>query len=118
MVVSLMFVINPFFNWVYMVYGIFTAGQRTWEVLEPMLAQRTRTPQHSRPSNMQKPRAMISTSYPKLSGLPPTQEKGSVPLQPSDHLEGRFAPAERLPGGWYQQGNDSGLTLPNMLPRN
>ena len=26
----LMFVINPFFNWYYMVYGIFTAGQRTW----------------------------------------------------------------------------------------
>ena len=26
----LMFVVNPFFNWVYMVYGIFTAGQRTW----------------------------------------------------------------------------------------
>ena len=25
-----MFIINPFFNWVYMVYGIFTAGQRTW----------------------------------------------------------------------------------------
>ena len=26
----LMFVMNPFFNWYYMVYGIFTAGQRTW----------------------------------------------------------------------------------------
>lgn len=25
-----MFVVNPFFNWYYMVYGIFTAGQRTW----------------------------------------------------------------------------------------
>ncbi|KAM5348481.1 hypothetical protein ACJ41O_008305 [Fusarium nematophilum] len=26
----LMFILNPFFNWYYMVYGIFTAGQRTW----------------------------------------------------------------------------------------
>ncbi|KAI5286796.1 hypothetical protein KEM52_001865, partial [Ascosphaera acerosa] len=26
----LMFLLNPFFNWLYMVYGIFTAGQRTW----------------------------------------------------------------------------------------
>ena len=26
----LMFVFNPFFNWVYMIYGICTAGQRTW----------------------------------------------------------------------------------------
>jgi chitin synthase len=25
-----MFVLNPFFNWYYMIYGIFTAGQRTW----------------------------------------------------------------------------------------
>ncbi|ROW15245.1 hypothetical protein VPNG_02945 [Cytospora leucostoma] len=25
-----MFVLNPFMNWYYMVYGIFTAGQRTW----------------------------------------------------------------------------------------
>lgn len=26
----LVFVLNPFFNWLYMIYGIFTAGQRTW----------------------------------------------------------------------------------------
>ncbi|KAJ4165351.1 hypothetical protein LMH87_006985 [Akanthomyces muscarius] len=26
----LMFILNPFFNWYYTVYGIFTAGQRTW----------------------------------------------------------------------------------------
>ncbi|KAK9369776.1 chitin synthase-domain-containing protein, partial [Lipomyces kononenkoae] len=26
----LMFVVNPFFNFSYMVYGVFTAGQRTW----------------------------------------------------------------------------------------
>lgn len=26
----LMFVLNPFLNWYYIVYGIFTAGQRTW----------------------------------------------------------------------------------------
>ncbi|KAI9657244.1 MAG: hypothetical protein M1831_004433 [Alyxoria varia] len=25
-----LFVVGPFFNWVYMVYAIFTAGQRTW----------------------------------------------------------------------------------------
>lgn len=26
----LMFILNPFYNWYYMVYGILTAGQRTW----------------------------------------------------------------------------------------
>lgn len=30
MLYPLMFIINPFLNWLYMVYGIFTAGQRTW----------------------------------------------------------------------------------------
>ncbi|KAF2154245.1 glycosyltransferase family 2 protein [Myriangium duriaei CBS 260.36] len=30
MLYPIMFVINPFFNWLYMIYGIFTAGQRTW----------------------------------------------------------------------------------------
>jgi chitin synthase len=33
--------------------------------------------------------------------------KTSVPLLPPDRLDGRFAAAERLPGGWYQQQNDS-----------
>lgn len=26
----MMFILNPFMNWLYMIYGIFTAGQRTW----------------------------------------------------------------------------------------
>ncbi|OTA22089.1 hypothetical protein BTJ68_15026 [Hortaea werneckii EXF-2000] len=30
MLYPLMFVLNPFFNYIYMVYGIFTAGNRTW----------------------------------------------------------------------------------------
>ncbi|CAK7566843.1 MAG: hypothetical protein SEPTF4163_004797 [Sporothrix epigloea] len=30
MLYPLMFILNPFLNWYYMVYGIFTAGQRTW----------------------------------------------------------------------------------------
>lgn len=30
-----------------------------------------------------------------------------IPLQPPDQVAGRFTAPERLPGGWYQQGNDS-----------
>jgi chitin synthase len=30
-------------------------------------------------------------------------------LQPPNHLQGKFASAERLPGGWYHQANDSGV---------
>jgi chitin synthase len=115
----LMFVINPFFNWVYMVYGIFTAGQRTWG--GPRADAGAADPH----TTAQQAIEHAEATGDDLNIVPETfrpaahaQGKGSVPLQPSDHLEGRFAPAERLPGGWFQQGNDSGLTLPNMLPRN
>ena len=40
-----------------------------------------------------------------------------APLLPSDHLQGRFAPAQELPGGWYQQANSSGVLYPDMAPR-
>jgi chitin synthase len=40
-----------------------------------------------------------------------------VPLQPPDHIQGRFAPAERLPGGWYRQSTDSGILNPDLTHR-
>jgi chitin synthase len=33
--------------------------------------------------------------------------RGTVPLQPPDRIEGCFTAAERGPGGWYEQFNDS-----------
>lgn len=36
---------------------------------------------------------------------------------PSSHLAGRFAPAEELPGGYYRQGNDSGVLHSDMTRR-
>ena len=36
-----------------------------------------------------------------------------APLQPPDHVQGRFAPAEQLPGGWFHQANDSGVLRGN-----
>ncbi|EON63602.1 hypothetical protein W97_02830 [Coniosporium apollinis CBS 100218] len=126
MLYPLMFVVNPFFNWVYMVYGIFTAGQRTWggpradagtadtktspqEAIEH--AEATGDDLNVVPETFKT--AAEERVKRKKSGRVP-----NMPLQPSDHLEGRFAPAERLADGWYQQGNDSGLTLPDMGPRN
>lgn len=121
MLYPLMFVINPFFNWMYMVYGIFTAGQRTWggPRADAGSADQNTTPQEAI--------AQAEATGDDLNVVPETFKPaaeaqkgrpGPVPLQPADSLEGRFAPAERLPGGWYQQPNDSGLTLPNTLPRN
>jgi chitin synthase len=121
MLYPLMFIINPFFNWVYMVYGIFTAGQRTWggPRADAGAADTKTTPQQAIEA--------AEANGDDLNVVPETFKQaaetqkhrpGPIPLQPSDAVEGRFAAAERLPNGWYQQANDSGLTLPNTLPRN
>ncbi len=118
-----MFVINPFFNWVYMVYGIFTAGQRTWggPRADAGAADPNTTPQQAiehAEATGDDLNVVPETFKPAVEARHPNHPLGNIPLQPSDHIEGRFAQAERLPGGWYLQNNDSGLTLPNTLPRN
>ena len=118
----LMFLINPFFNWVYMVYGIFTAGQRTWggPRADAGAADAHTTPQeaieHAKATGDDL-NVVPETFKPAVEARHPEKVVGTVPLQPTDHIEGRFVPAERLPGGWYMQNSDSGLTLPNMFPR-
>ncbi|KAL6719831.1 hypothetical protein ACLMJK_001752 [Lecanora helva] len=117
-----MFIINPFFNWVYMVYGIFTAGQRTWggPRADAGAADAHVTPQQAIEHAIATGddlNVVPETFKPAVEAKHPEKVVGEVPLQPTEHLEGRFAPAERLPGGWYMQNNDSGSTLPNMLPR-
>ena len=118
-----MFIINPFFNWVYMVYGIFTAGQRTWggPRADAATADDKTTPQQA----IEQAQAtgddlnVVPETFKRATSVRnPEKQPATIPLQPSEHLEGRFAPAERLPGGWYMQNNDSGLTLPNTMPRN
>ena len=118
-----MFIINPFFNWVYMVYGIFTAGQRTWggPRADAGTADSSTSPQQAiehAEATGDDLNVVPETFKPAIEERHPEKRPGIVPLQPAEHLEGRFAPAERLPGGWYMQNNDSGLTFPNMMPRN
>ena len=116
-----MFVINPFFNWVYMVYGIFTAGQRTWggPRADAGAADSNTTPQQA----IEHAKAtgddlnIVPETFKPAVEARTEKPVGSLPVIPPDRLEGRFAPAERLPGGWYLQTDDSGMTLPNMLPR-
>jgi len=121
MMYPLMFVVNPFFNWMYMVYGIFTAGQRTWggPRADAGAADSNTTPQEA----IEKAEAAGDDLNVVPETFKPAAEAQKhrpqpVPLQPADNVEGRFAPAQKLPGGWYQQHNDSGLTLPNTMPRN
>jgi chitin synthase len=123
----IMFVVNPFFNWMYMVYGIFTAGQRTWggpradagKADEKISAQEAIEHAEEAGDDLNVvPETFKTASEVKRAKSGRRGRIPQVPLQPSDHVEGRFVPAERLPGGWYQQTNDSGLTLPDTLPRN
>lgn len=107
-----MFVINPFFNWFYMVYGIFTAGQRTWGG--------PRADAGAADSNTS-PRDAVAhgeATGDDLNVVPETFKQATgqfgphdVSLQPPDSVDGRFAAAELLPGGWYQHGEDSMVSL-------
>lgn len=108
----LMFVVNPFFNWYYMVYGILTAGQRTWggPRADAGAADAHTTPQQA----IEKATAdgddlnvIPETFMPAVEVQNNQLMRAGVPLMPPDRIEGRFAAAERLPGGWYQQQNDS-----------
>ena len=118
----IMFIVNPFFNWVYMVYGIFTAGQRTWggPRADAGAADAHVTPQQAIEHAIATGddlNVVPETFKPAAEARHPEKPVASVPLQPTEHLQGRFAPAEQLPGGWYLQKNDSGFTGPDMLPR-
>jgi chitin synthase len=111
----LMFVINPFFNWYYMVYGIFTAGQRTWggPRADAGSADANTTPQQAI--------EMAKATGDELNVVPETFKAASdthrsVHLLPPERLEGRFAAPQRHPGGWYQQGNDSTATVQDIVP--
>jgi chitin synthase len=121
----IMFIINPFFNWVYMIYGIFTAGQRTWG------GPRADAGSADTNTTVQAAIEHAEATGDDLNIVPETfkpatlakKQKGKgastgMSLQPSDNLDGRFAQAEKLPGGWYHQDNDSNHTLPDMLERN
>jgi chitin synthase len=116
----IMFVVNPFFNWYYMVYGIFTAGQRTWggPRADAGSADADTTPQQA----IERAKAkgdelnIVPETFKAAAGL-----HTSIHLLPPERLEGRFAAPQRLPGGWYHQGNDStgtvGSATPNANPR-
>lgn len=123
----LMFIFNPFFNWIYMVYGIFTAGQRTWggPRADAGAANAETTPQQA----IEKAEAqgddlevVPETFRPALEAVKqPNGEMRYRPnagLHPDDRMDGRFAAAERIAGGFYNCPNDSMGTLPDQPMRN
>ncbi|KAK4181873.1 family 2 putative glycosyltransferase [Triangularia setosa] len=115
----LMFVLNPFFNWYYMVYGIFTAGQRTWggPRADAAAADSTTTAQEA---IEQAEKTGDDLNIVPESFIPAAQERKGVEkvkasaikrsksvLQPPDQIIGKFAAPERTPSGWYQHPDES-----------
>jgi chitin synthase len=127
----LMFILNPFFNWWYMVYGIFTAGQRTWggPRADAAAADSTTTPQQAIEQAEKAgddlnivPESFIPAAEAQASGgVEPQGEakrrkrasdsgdlgRSRSILQPPNKIAGKFSAPERTPSGWYQHPDDS-----------
>ncbi|OAQ86579.1 chitin synthase D [Purpureocillium lilacinum] len=118
----LMFVLNPFFNWYYMVYGIFTAGQRTWggpradaaaadtnttarEAAEQAEAQGDElnvVPESFKPAQEAR-RAASKRLQSSGSGL---GRKVSV-VRPPDQIDGKFSARQKMATGVYAYTDES-----------
>ncbi|KAA8897432.1 chitin synthase-domain-containing protein [Sphaerosporella brunnea] len=116
----LMFVINPFFNWLYMVYGIFTAGQRTWggPRADAGAADAQTTPREA----IEKAEAQGDDLQVVPESFRPAieaQRQAAAELR-QRIPDGRTRAEEQLSGlgSYYSYPNDSMGTLPDNLPRN
>lgn len=103
----LMFVLNPFFNWTYMIYGIFTAGQRTWggPRADAATADDHTTPAEAiEQAKAQGDEFNVDVNTFRTSLI----RRRSVPVRPSQNVEGRFTPTEQLLDGFYVSTNEPG----------
>ncbi|KAJ5418785.1 uncharacterized protein N7487_002335 [Penicillium crustosum] len=110
----IMFIVNPFFNWIYMVYGIFTAGQRTWGGPR---ADAATADDHTTPGEAverakeQGDELNVNVDTFRNSLV----RRRSVPVRPSENVEGRFAPAKQLLDGFYVNAAGPGPALARMV---
>lgn len=114
----MMFVLNPFFNWYYMVYGIFTAGQRTWggPRADAAKADDGTTPQQA---VEQAEKQGDELNVVPETFIPAVEKKSSIKrskskLQPPEKAEGKFAVRERKPNGFYAHPEESVYSV-NLL---
>ncbi|KAF2837358.1 glycosyltransferase family 2 protein [Patellaria atrata CBS 101060] len=124
----LMFILNPFFNWLYMVYGIFTASQRTWG--GPRADAGTADTQTTAQAAVERAEMMgddlnvvPETFKPALAARRSLRGRTDITipathLQPSDKLHGRFAAATQTLEGHYVHDQGSTTTLPEVFVRN
>jgi chitin synthase len=110
----IMFLVNPFFNWIYMVYGIFTAGQRTWggPRADAATADDHTTPAEAAERAKQQGNE-LNVDVETFRGNP--IRRRSVPIRPSEKVEGQFAPAEQLLDGFFVNTTGPGPALARMV---
>ena len=118
MAYPLMFLVNPVLNWLYMIHGVLTAGQKTWggpradaakaddhitprEAIE--MAEQAGDDMNVDPASF---RAAVERKK-SVKG----QQYRPVPLQPDARFEGRFVAPERAEDGLYHLSNGSALTV-------
>lgn len=110
----IMFIVNPFFNWIYMVYGIFTAGQRTWggPRADAATADDHTTPGEAVERAKEQGDEFNVNVNTFRTGI---VRRKSVPIRPSENVEGRFAPAKQLVNGFYVNTAGPGPALARMV---
>ncbi|KAK6828571.1 class VII chitin synthase [Apiospora arundinis] len=127
----LMFIVNPFFNWYYMVYGIFTAGQRTWggPRADAATADSNTTPQQAvEQAEKQGDELNIvpETFIPATEGISTsahaaeTAAAGGVKrsrskVMPPQRAAGKFTAPEKKANGFYVHPEESRFSVGNML---
>ncbi|KAK4631219.1 Chitin synthase D [Fulvia fulva] len=106
-----MFVVNPFANWVYMVYGCLTCARRTWggPRVDAIKADEKITPEQAVAEAKGKGDELniVPETFKDVAPLGRKKSVRTAPLLPSSKLEGRFALPEQTNGGYYAQRNDS-----------
>ncbi|WDK11776.1 class VII chitin synthase [Colletotrichum graminicola] len=121
-----MFILNPFFNWFYMVYGIFTAGQRTWggPRADAATADTSTTAQQAIEQAEEAgddlnvvPETFIPAAVARKESIAGGKRvmgsmgrKHSV-VQPPPNIEGRFAAREKTSSGFYVNADDSRVAV-------
>jgi chitin synthase len=116
----LMFVLNPFFNWWYMVYGIFTAGQRTWggPRADAAAADSDTTPQEAIAAAKEAGDELnvVPESFIPAAQARRESRKGRANskfnnrksmVRPPDKIDGRFAVRRKTTAGLYTHNDDS-----------
>ncbi|KAI0380096.1 glycosyltransferase family 2 protein [Hypomontagnella monticulosa] len=120
----MMFILNPFFNWYYMVYGIFTAGQRTWggPRADAATADANTTPQQAVEQAEKTgddlnvvPETFIPAAEvqrQKSSGKDGSGvHRSKSNVLPPEKVEGKFAAPEKKANGFYAYPEESTYSL-------